>query len=69
MQANLDLDEGDRNQKFSQHFDFRSVLGNGAFGLVVAATDKKTGALHAVKVKGQFNLQKCLQFSSSILLS
>ena len=46
----LDLDEGERNQKFSQYFEFKSVLGNGAFGLVVAANEKKTGKLLAVKV-------------------
>ncbi len=50
MQTTPDLDEGERNQKFSLHFDFKYVLGNGAFGLVVAATDKKTGELFAVKV-------------------
>jgi len=50
----LDLDEGDRNQRFSQYFDFQSILGNGAFGLVVAAKDKKTGEHVAVKVMPKF---------------
>ena len=51
MQQIPNLDEGELTQKFSHHFDFVSVLGNGSFGLVVAATDKKTRELLAVKVK------------------
>lgn len=49
-----DLDEGDYTHKFSHYFNYVSVLGNGAFGFVVAATDKKTQELSAVKVT-EFN--------------
>ena len=46
-----DLDQDDRQPKFSDHFKYVSVLGNGAFGTVVAAQDKKHGnKLCAVKV-------------------
>mgnify|MGYP000933761576 CR=1 FL=1 len=71
MQTTPDLDEGERSQKFSQHFEFKSVLGNGAFGLVVAATDRRTGELVAVKVKPfrfsdfLFLLDKHLFFTTS----
>lgn len=45
------LDEGELENKFSYYFEFKSVLGNGSFGLVVAATEKKTGEESAVKVQ------------------
>ena len=59
MQTIPNLDEGELRKKFSHYFEFQSVLGHGSFGLVVAATDKKTRELVAVKV----NLIPC--FSKS----
>ena len=46
-----DLDTDDYSQKFSDYFTFVSVLGNGAFGLVVEARDKQNqNVICAVKV-------------------
>lgn len=51
-----EIDPEDSSNKFSDHFNFISVLGNGAFGVVVAAEDKKHGnAVRAVKVGESFN--------------
>lgn len=46
-----EIDPENGSNKFSEYFNFVSVLGDGAFGIVVAAEDKKFGnSVHAVKV-------------------
>lgn len=42
------LDDG--NYKFSDHYVFRSILGKGAFGVVVEAISKATLEVMAVKI-------------------
>ena len=64
---NLDFDEGERNFKFSHYFDYKSVLGHGAFGTVVAAKDKKTGRLVAVKVMFKYSSTLC-KFNSNLVI-
>lgn len=46
-----EVDPDECSNKFSEYFQFISVLGSGAFGVVVAAQDKKNEkAIYAVKV-------------------
>ena len=45
-----DLDSGEGNFKFSDYFEAKSVIGQGAFGKVVLAVDRDTGEECAVKV-------------------
>ncbi len=40
----------DTNFRFSEHFRFRALLGQGGFGIVVLATSKTTCENMAVKV-------------------
>ena len=45
-----DLNSDEINIKFSDLFEFKGVLGSGAFGIVVSAIDKETNKECAVKV-------------------
>ena len=46
-----DLDSGEGSYKFSDYFEVKFVIGQGAFGKVVLAIDKETGEECAVKVR------------------
>ena len=46
-----ELDSGDKYKQFSKYFRFRSVLGQGNFGVVVAAVYRRTKEECAVKVE------------------
>lgn len=45
-----DLDSEDYSKKFSDFFEFKSVLGKGAFGTVISAINKSDKREYAVKV-------------------
>ncbi len=56
-----EIDPEDISNKFSEYFNFISVLGSGAFGVVVAAADKKHGnVVRAVKVYESLNCDSLL---------
>jgi len=44
------FDDGDKKLKFSDLFELKEILGNGAFGQVVSARQKNNQKDYAVKV-------------------
>lgn len=55
-----DLDSEDYGHKFSDYFQYKSVVGKGAFGIVVSATSISEDEEYAVKVKNTLNLPPIL---------
>ena len=50
-----DLDSEDYDTKFSDYFEYKSVVGKGAFGVVVSAISKADEKEYAVKVNNHYS--------------
>ena len=46
-----ELDSDEFSNKFSDYFEFKAILGKGAFGVVISAIKKTDNKEYAVKVK------------------
>jgi len=49
-----ELDSEDYTSKFSDYFDFKAIIGKGAFGTVISAVSKSDSREYAIKVKTFF---------------
>ena len=49
-----ELDSDDYTTKFSDYFEFKAVIGKGAFGTVISAVSKSDSHEYAIKVMVSF---------------